>query len=61
MGTILGRPTLLPAPAFALKAALGEFSTEVLSSARVVPAVLERAGFTWQDPRIEDAIRAALN
>ena len=61
MGAILGRPTLLPAPAFALKAALGEFSTEVLSSARVVPAVLERAGFTWQDPRIEDAIRAALS
>lgn len=60
MGRVLGRPTLLPAPAFALKAVLGEFSSEVLGSARVVPAVLENAGFTWEDPTIESAIRAAL-
>jgi uncharacterized protein (TIGR01777 family) len=61
MGQVLGRPTLLPAPAFALKAALGEFSTEVLGSARVVPAVLEQAQFRFQDPTIESAIRTALD
>jgi uncharacterized protein len=60
MGTVLGRPTILPAPAFALKAALGEFSTEVLSSSRVVPAVLERAGYAFQDATIESAVRTAL-
>lgn len=60
MGTVLGRPTILPAPAFALKAALGEFSTEVLGSARVMPAVLERVGFGFQDATIESAIRTAL-
>jgi uncharacterized protein len=60
MGTIMGRPTILPAPAFALKAVLGEFSSEVLGSARVVPAVLEGAGFAFQDPTIESAIRTAL-
>ena len=60
MGTVLGRPTILPAPAFALKAVLGEFSSEVLGSARVVPAVLEGAGFVFQDPTIESAIRTAL-
>jgi uncharacterized protein (TIGR01777 family) len=60
MGTVLGRPTILPAPAFALKAVLGEFSSEVLGSARVVPAVLERSGFVFQDPTIESAIRTAL-
>jgi hypothetical protein len=60
MGQVLGRPTLLPAPAFALKAVLGEFSTEVLGSARVIPAVLERAGFTWDDTTIASAIRTAL-
>jgi hypothetical protein len=60
MGTVLGRPTILPAPAFALKAVLGEFSSEVLGSARVVPAVLERSGFAFQDPTIESAIRTAL-
>jgi uncharacterized protein (TIGR01777 family) len=60
MGQVLGRPTILPAPAFALKAVLGEFSSEVLGSTRVVPAVLERSGFAFQDPTIESAIRTAL-
>ncbi len=60
MGRVLGRPTILPAPAFALKAVLGEFSSEVLGSARVVPTVLEGAGFVFQDPTIESAIRTAL-
>jgi uncharacterized protein len=60
MGKVLGRPTILPAPAFALKAVLGEFSSEVLGSARVVPTVLEGAGFGFQDPTIESAIRTAL-
>jgi len=60
MGHVMGRPTILPAPAFALKAVLGEFSTEVLGSARVMPTVLEGAGFRFQDPTIESAIRTAL-
>ena len=60
MGRVLGRPTILPAPAFALKVALGEFSTEVLGSARVLPAVLDHAQFRFQDPSIDDAIRTAL-
>ena len=60
MGQVLGRPTILPAPAFALKTVLGEFSSEVLGSARVVPAVLEGSGFVFQDPTIESAIRTAL-
>lgn len=61
MGRILGRPTVLPAPAFALKAVLGEFSSEVLGSIRAVPAVLERAGFAFQDPTVDAAIRTALD
>lgn len=60
MGKVLGRPTLLPVPAFALKAALGEFSSEVLGSANVLPTVLEGASFAWEDSRIESAIRAAM-
>lgn len=59
MGRVLGRPTVLPVPSFALKAALGEFSSEVLGSAYVLPTVLEGTSFQWQDPKIEDAIRAA--
>ncbi len=60
MGNVLGRPTLFPVPAIALKTALGEFSTEILSSARVLPKVLEQSGFTWQDRDIASAIRTAL-
>ncbi|MDA2989636.1 MAG: DUF1731 domain-containing protein, partial [Actinomycetota bacterium] len=48
-------------PAVALKSVLGEFSTEILSSARVIPEVLETSGFTWQDTPVESAIRAALS
>lgn len=60
MGKVLHRPTLLPAPAFALRAALGEFSTEVLGSSRVLPAILSGAGFAFTDATIESAIRSAL-
>lgn len=60
MGEILHRPTILPVPSFALKIALGEFSSEVLGSARVIPGVLESTDFTWQDRTIDSAIRAVL-
>lgn len=61
MGRVLGRPTLFPVPALALKTVLGEFSSEVLGSIRVLPTVLEQHGFTWLDPTISGAIRAALD
>ena len=60
MGRVLGRPTILPVPAFALKIALGEFSQDVLGSQRVIPTVLERDDFTWQDATIDEAIRQAV-
>lgn len=60
MGSVLGRPTLLAVPSIALKTVLGEFSSEVLGSARVIPAVLEQKGFHFQDTTIESAIRQAL-
>jgi uncharacterized protein len=56
MGRALHRPALLPAPVFALRAALGEFSSEVLASLRVVPARLTVAGFAWEHPDLESAV-----
>ncbi|MEI6621155.1 MAG: TIGR01777 family oxidoreductase [Actinomycetes bacterium] len=56
----LHRPAALPVPSFALKLALGEFSTEVLGSGRVLPRVLEQADFRWQDPTMSEAVRSAL-
>jgi uncharacterized protein len=58
MGRALHRPTILPVPEFAIRVALGEFSIEVLSSKRVLPKVLERAGFDFAHPTIDDAIAA---
>lgn len=60
MGRLLGRPTLAAVPAFALKAVLGEFSTEVLGSARVLPHALEQAQFGFQDTTVESAIAQAI-
>jgi len=56
----IGRRWLPPIPAFAIKALLGEFSSEILGSARVMPRVLQESGFVFQDPTIESAVRTAL-
>jgi uncharacterized protein (TIGR01777 family) len=50
------RPALFPAPAFALKIALGGFSSEVLGSKKVIPQVLQDAGFVWDYPHISGAL-----
>src|SRR4051812_18229941 len=44
LGNVLGRPTLIPAPRFALRAVLGELAAFVLSSQRVIPKATENAG-----------------
>lgn len=54
----LRRPALFPAPAFALKAALGGFSTEILGSKKVLPGVLQDAGFNFDFPHIGPALDA---
>lgn len=54
----LRRPALFPAPAFALKLALGGFSTEILGSKKVLPAALQNAGFNFEFPHIGPALDA---
>jgi uncharacterized protein (TIGR01777 family) len=62
LGEVLGRPTLAPAPAFALKLLLGDemATSTVLASQQVQPTVLERAGFTWRFPQLSDMLRFEL-
>lgn len=57
----LRRPALFPAPAFALKLALGGFSTEILGSKKVIPAALQEAGFNFDFPHIGPALDALAN
>lgn len=52
----LGRPYWLPAPAFALRLALGELAEVILDSARVVPERLLAAGYRYRFPRLADAL-----
>ncbi|WP_438304228.1 TIGR01777 family oxidoreductase [Streptomyces sp. HUAS TT11] len=60
MGRVLHRPTLFPAPAQALRLALGEMAGDVLGSARVLPGRLLDSGFSFAQPEIDEALRAAL-
>jgi uncharacterized protein (TIGR01777 family) len=56
IGRQLGRPTILPAPAFALRAVLGEIAGEVTGSQRVVPTRLRELGFEWIHGTISGAV-----
>ncbi|MEX2317088.1 MAG: TIGR01777 family oxidoreductase [Pirellulales bacterium] len=62
LGRVLRRPTVLPMPAFAARLALGEMADEMLlAGVRVEPRVLRSAGFAFQHPRLEPALRHLLN
>ena len=60
LGRALGRPAVVPAPAAALRLALGERASLLLASQRVVPAALERAGFAFRHRELDGALAAAL-
>ena len=57
----LHRPALFPAPAIALKVAMGGFSSEILGSKKVMPQVLADAGFEWDYPHITNALTALVS
>jgi uncharacterized protein (TIGR01777 family) len=57
----LNRPAIFPAPAFALRVALGGFSSEILGSKKIVPKVLTDAGFEFDYPHISAALTALVD
>lgn len=62
LGSVLRRPTIVPTPAIALKGLLGSELAEALlfQSQRVVPARLTEAGFTFNSPFLEGALRTLV-
>ncbi|CAI0558059.1 unnamed protein product [Linum tenue] len=60
LGDVLGRPSWLPVPDFALKAVLGEGATVVLEGQRVVPAKAKELGFRFKYPYVKDALKTIL-
>jgi hypothetical protein len=61
IGTVLHRPTVLPAPGFGVRLVLGEFAEDVLTGQRAVPAALTAAGFEFEHRDVETALRWALD
>lgn len=56
----LHRPSWLPVPRLALRAAVGELSEYLLAGRNVVPARLRELGFTWRHPELAAALRASV-
>lgn len=60
LAAAMGRPAILPAPAFALRAAFGEMAQVLLSSQRAIPEAARRAGFAFRYPELDHALRNVL-
>ncbi|MEJ2070107.1 MAG: DUF1731 domain-containing protein [Syntrophobacterales bacterium] len=60
LGRALNRPAILPAPAFMLHLALGEFADVILTGQKVLPQKLLAAGFQFQFSTIDQALQDIL-
>jgi uncharacterized protein len=61
LGTVLSRPSMIPAPAFALRLAMGEMADALLlCSARVEPKVLQSTSYPFRFSDLEVALRHLL-
>jgi len=60
IGRALSRPSFLPAPALAIRLAIGEMAEVVLSSQRVVPAKALALGYPFRFPAIDGALQELL-
>lgn len=53
LGRAAGRPAVLPAPALALKLALGDFAETILADRRIIPTKLVEHGFSFEYPKLD--------
>jgi uncharacterized protein len=60
LGKVLRRPSALPAPALAMRLALGELATVVLASQRAVPRKALALGYRFRFPELDAALRDLL-
>lgn len=61
LAKVLNRPAWIPMPAFQARLLFGELADEVLlTGARIAPGRLLQAGFEFQTPRLDQALRAVL-
>jgi uncharacterized protein (TIGR01777 family) len=60
IGKVLRRPSLLPAPALAIRLAVGEIAAVVLSSQRAIPRKALELGYRFRFPELETALHDLL-
>lgn len=60
LGKVMGRPSWLPVPGFALRLALGEVASMVLEGQKARPEKLLNLGFKFSFPDAESALRDLL-
>ncbi|MGD8595605.1 MAG: TIGR01777 family oxidoreductase [Anaerolineae bacterium] len=60
LGRVLGRPAIMPTPAFAVKLVFGEMATVVLDGQRAIPKHLQQLGFEFQYLIVEAALKDVL-
>ncbi|MDB9528161.1 TIGR01777 family oxidoreductase [Oscillatoria sp. CS-180] len=60
LGQALNRPSWLPVPDFVIEALLGDGAVVVLEGQQVVPRHLTEAGFTYQYPTVDQAMKAVV-
>ena len=60
LGRVMGRPSWLPLPGFAMRAAFGEVADLLLTGQRGVPRRLVDLGFQFHFPELEGALRDVL-
>ncbi len=61
LGRVLRRPAFAPAPAFAIRAAMGEMASLVLDGQRVLSTKTSSLGFRFRFERLEPALREILD
>jgi uncharacterized protein len=58
LGRVLHRPAVLHAPAFLLRAAMGEMASMILTGQRLLPACAEQLGFRFTHRALEPALES---
>ncbi|HLE13186.1 MAG TPA: TIGR01777 family oxidoreductase [Anaerolineales bacterium] len=60
LGKVINRPSLIPAPAFAIRLLFGEMATIVLDGQKVIPSRLQQLGYSFKFKDAESALRDLL-
>lgn len=60
LGRVVHRPAVIPVPGFALKLPFQDFAEDLLGGQRVLPRRLTEAGFVFDRPEFEGALRAEV-